>query len=116
MHREEIQKSPSSRRHHRHCTPSLDIEWGRGSHTSPEVCCHKRKERFVKDIPVQEKKRNPTSARIMDSRIPRSLEKPMKLQSYDGTGDHDEHGEQVDDLMDYYHTHGAVKCKLFAKI
>lgn len=38
----------------------------------------------------------------------------MKLADYDGTRDPDEHVENVDNRMNYYNAHEAVKYKLFA--
>ncbi|MCI14979.1 hypothetical protein A2U01_0036114, partial [Trifolium medium] len=45
------------------------------------------------------------STKITDCRIPKSLEKPLKLETYDGTGDLDEHIE--------HGARGGVKCKPF---
>lgn len=50
---------------------------------------------------------------ILDSKILRSLENLLKMQSYDRAGDPDEHVEHVENMIDYYHVEGAVKCKLF---
>lgn len=61
-----------------------------------------------------EQKINPLCVHIFDNRIMRSLEKPLKFQSYDGTGDPDEHFEHVDNQLDYYNAYGEIKCKLFA--
>lgn len=44
----------------------------------------------------------------------RSFENPLNLHSYDGTEDSDVHVEHVDDFLDYYHNHEAIKCKLYA--
>lgn len=51
---------------------------------------------------------------ILDNKIPRSLENLPKMKSYDRAGDLDEHVEHVDNMIDYYHVEGAVRCKLFA--
>ncbi|MCI47080.1 hypothetical protein A2U01_0068321, partial [Trifolium medium] len=46
-------------------------------------------------------------------RIPRALEKPPKLEIYDGSTDPDEHVEHIDTVLDYYQARGPIKCKLF---
>ncbi|MCI30264.1 hypothetical protein A2U01_0051473, partial [Trifolium medium] len=46
--------------------------------------------------------RTPFTLRILESRIPRTLEKPPKLETYDGTTDPDEHLEHIDTVLDYY--------------
>ncbi|CAI8590956.1 unnamed protein product [Vicia faba] len=56
----------------------------------------------------------PRATNLLNNEIPRSLEKPQKIQSYDETGDLDEHIEHMDNQLDYYHAHRAIKCKLFA--
>ncbi|MCH83117.1 hypothetical protein A2U01_0003932 [Trifolium medium] len=53
------------------------------------------------------------STRITDCGIPKSLEKPPKLETYNGTGDPDEHVEHIDTILDYHGARGGVKCKLF---
>lgn len=58
-------------------------------------------------------KKIPLYARTLDSRIPKSLDKPLKLWSYKGTGYPDEHVEHLDDQLDYYHTDRDSKWKLF---
>ncbi|MCH81530.1 hypothetical protein A2U01_0002319 [Trifolium medium] len=55
----------------------------------------------------------PFTMRILESRIPRPLEKPPKLEIYDGTTDPDEHLEHIDTILDYYQAQGPVKWKLF---
>ncbi|MCH81098.1 hypothetical protein A2U01_0001877 [Trifolium medium] len=52
------------------------------------------------------------TVRILDSRIPRALEKPPKLETYDGSADPDEHVEHIDTVLDYYQALGPIKCKL----
>lgn len=37
----------------------------------------------------------------------------MKLLSYKGIGDPNEHAKNVKDQLDYYHVNRDVKCKLF---
>ncbi|MCI30333.1 hypothetical protein A2U01_0051542, partial [Trifolium medium] len=46
--------------------------------------------------------RNRFTLRILESRIPRTLEKPPKMETYDGTTDPDEHLEHFDTVLDYY--------------
>ncbi|MCI44081.1 hypothetical protein A2U01_0065320, partial [Trifolium medium] len=41
-----------------------------------------------------------------------ALEKPPKLETYDGTIDPDEHVEHIDTVLDYYQAPGPIKCKL----
>lgn len=53
-------------------------------------------------------------ARILERKIYRWLEKHLKLQSYDGTGNPEEHVEHVDYQLDHCHTDEVVKCKVFA--
>ncbi|MCI10403.1 hypothetical protein A2U01_0031496, partial [Trifolium medium] len=43
--------------------------------------------------PVLHLGRTPFTLRILESRVPRTLEKPPKLETYDGTKDPDEHVE-----------------------
>ncbi|WJX38432.1 hypothetical protein P8452_26098 [Trifolium repens] len=57
--------------------------------------------------------RGPFTRWIVESTIPRALEKPSKLEVYDGTRDPDEDIEHIDIVLDYYSAIGAVKCKLF---
>ncbi|MCI71062.1 hypothetical protein A2U01_0092325, partial [Trifolium medium] len=57
--------------------------------------------------------RTPFTLRILEIRIPRTLEKPPKLETYGGTTDPDEHQEHIDTVLDYYQAHGATKCRLF---
>lgn len=51
--------------------------------------------------------------RIIDNRIPKSLEKSLTMKKYDGNGDPNEHVKHIDDRSNYYHTDKATKCKLF---
>ncbi|MCI43969.1 hypothetical protein A2U01_0065208, partial [Trifolium medium] len=53
------------------------------------------------------------SSRIYDCRIPRSFEKPPKLETYDGITDFDEHVEHIATVLDCHGARGAVKCKMF---
>lgn len=61
-----------------------------------------------------EQRRNLLFAHILENRIYRSLEKPLKLSEYDRIGDPDEHIEHINNRVNYYHVEGPVKCKLFA--
>ncbi|KAK2422383.1 hypothetical protein QL285_032920 [Trifolium repens] len=63
------------------------------------------------DPPPLIRSRGPFARQVSSCKIPKALEKPPKLDSYDGHGDPDEH---IDVVLDYYGTRGAVKCKLFA--
>jgi len=55
----------------------------------------------------------PFKRMIFECDIPRSLEKPTKLESYDKSKDHDEHITYLDTILDYHEVRGEVKCKLF---
>lgn len=59
-------------------------------------------------------KKYPFFDRILNSQIQKSLEKPMKLNNYDGKGDLDKYVRHVDDRLNYYPTDEAAKCKFFA--
>lgn len=52
--------------------------------------------------------------RILESKIPKYMEKTPKLSDYDGKGDLDEHMQLVDDRFSYFGVDDASKCKLFA--
>ncbi|MCI25013.1 hypothetical protein A2U01_0046201, partial [Trifolium medium] len=56
--------------------------------------------------------RTPFIMRILESRIPRPLEKPPKLEIYDETTGPDEHQEHIDTILDYYQAQGPIQCKL----
>ena len=49
----------------------------------------------------------------MAAQLPKGLEKPPPLGTYDGTSDPDEHIENIDALLDYRGVRGAIKCRLF---
>ncbi|MCI61235.1 hypothetical protein A2U01_0082492, partial [Trifolium medium] len=55
-------------------------------------------------------RKTPFTVRILDSRIPRGLEKPPKLETYDGSTVPDEHVEHIDTVLDYYQAPGPIKC------
>ncbi|MCI30529.1 hypothetical protein A2U01_0051738, partial [Trifolium medium] len=57
--------------------------------------------------------RTPFTLRILESRIPRTLEKPPKLETYDRTTDPNKHLEHIDTVLDYYQAEAATKCRLF---
>lgn len=65
------------------------------------------------DVPIQPWKKNLVFVHVLDNKILRSMEKPLKLRSYDGNKDSDEHIDHVDDHLDYNHADTNVKCKLF---
>lgn len=48
-------------------------------------------------------------ARILDSHIPMSLEKPPKFNEYDTKGDPDKHVQVLDDYLYYFHVVMAEK-------
>ena len=55
----------------------------------------------------------PFTRRIREAPIPRGLEKPPQMDSYDGTTDPDERIENIEAVLTYQSVQGAVKCKLF---
>jgi len=55
----------------------------------------------------------PFTRRIREAHIPRGLEKPPQMDSYDGTTDLDKHIENIEVVLTYRSVQGAVKCKLF---
>jgi len=55
----------------------------------------------------------PFTQRIREAPIPRGLEKPPQMDSYDGTTDLDEHIENIEAVLTYRSVQGVVKCKLF---
>lgn len=46
--------------------------------------------------------KHPLFACILDSQIPKSLEKPLRLKEYDGKGDPDEHLQLVDENLNHF--------------
>lgn len=48
-------------------------------------------------------------AHILDGRISKLIEKPPKLQSYDGQGDLDVHVQYVNNRLNYHHADDAAK-------
>lgn len=69
---------------------------------------------YEQDALTLEQKRNPMTARILDRRILRPLEKPPQLQIYEVIGYPNEHAKHMDDRLYHYHALGAVKSELFA--
>lgn len=67
-------------------------------HTNP-----KGRNRMVHKHKLDNQKSNSLSRQILGGRIPRSLEKPLRLQNYDGKGDLNEHIKHIDIMLDYYH-------------
>jgi len=51
----------------------------------------------------------PFTRRIREAPIPRRLEKPPQMDSYDGTTDPDEHIENIEAVLTYRSVQGAVK-------
>jgi hypothetical protein len=54
--------------------------------------------------------RTPFTMPILSCCCSQALEKPPKLETYDGTTNPDEH---IDTVLDYHQARGSVKCKLF---
>ena len=50
---------------------------------------------------------------IREAAIPRGLEKPLQIDSYDGTTDSDDHIQNIEAVLTYRSVEGAIKCKLF---
>ena len=55
----------------------------------------------------------PLTRRIREAPIPRGLEKPPQMDSYDGTTDSDEHIENIEEVLTYGSVQRTIKCKLF---
>jgi len=55
----------------------------------------------------------PFTRRIRDAPIPRGLENPPQMDSYDGTTDLDEYIENIEVVLTYRSVRSAIKCKLF---
>lgn len=85
----------------------------RNIHITLEVYHPQIRESYDEGNPIPEWKINPLCAHILSNKITRLLEKPLKLLSYDGTGDPYEHVEPMYDWLDYYHIHEIIKYKLF---
>lgn len=77
---------------------------GRGSHPPPEE--------QVEKPSVKKWLKYPLSTLILDSEIPKSLEKPPKLNNYSKKGDSNEHVQHVGNRLNYYHTNKKAQCKL----
>lgn len=60
-------------------------------------------EEQVEKRQVKNQQKNPLFVHIFDSRIPKSLEKPLKAHDYNGKGDPIEHEHHVDGHLNYYH-------------
>jgi len=56
---------------------------------------------------------DPFTRRIRENPIPRGLEKPPQMDSYDEISDADEHIENIEVVLTYRSVRGALKCKLF---
>ena len=55
----------------------------------------------------------PFTRHICDAQIPCGLEKPLQMDSYDGTTNPNEYIENIKAILTYRSMRGAVKCKLF---
>lgn len=89
----------------KHQTPPLSFGGDWGSYTP---------------IPVQEEfhpnkvqPKHPLSIRILKNRIPKSMEKQLKLVDSDRKRDCNEHVELVDAQLSYFSVDDSSKCKLF---
>lgn len=49
--------------------------------------------------------------KILESKILKSMQKPPKLGENDGKGDPDEYVQLVNEILNYYSTDDAYKCK-----
>lgn len=67
----------------------------------------------VEIFPDMVQLKHPPSIQILETRIPRFMEKPIKLVDYDGKRDPDEHVQLVDERLSYFSVDNAYKCKLF---
>lgn len=48
----------------------------------------------------------------MESKIPKSMQKPLKLEEYNGKGEHGKHVQLVNEWLNYYSADNASKLKL----
>lgn len=114
-------RSLARNRNRGHVTHLSNSKGRSSSHTSPIV----RHPHHSSEHLPHTSKRHDTNASSLErnntcyliyilARIPRSHEKPQKLQSYEGMRDPDEHVEHINNTLDYYHAQRVVKCKLFA--
>lgn len=55
----------------------------------------------------------PLSLKIIATQLPKGLEKPPPLGTYDETNDSNKHNQNIDALLDYRNVKGAIKCRLF---
>jgi hypothetical protein len=67
----------------------------------------------TRDTRTDQNAYGPFTRRIREAPIPRGLEKPPQMDSYDGTTDPDEHIENIEAVLTYRSVQGTVKCKLF---
>lgn len=63
--------------------------------------------------PVKDQKESPLADCILDNQIQKPLEKPLKLNSYDGKEDLDEDVQHVDNCLNYYRVDDLAMCNLF---
>lgn len=80
--------------------------------TSPKNCHRKCRDKSPRRARHQ-RRREPFTCRITDHSIPKSLEKLLKLESYDRRDDLDKHLEHIDIVLDYHQEKSLAKCKLF---
>lgn len=52
--------------------------------------------------------KHPLYAHILDTQIPKSLQKPQKLKEYDGKRDPNDHQQLVDEHLSYLHANEAA--------
>lgn len=88
------------------------------------LCCSRSRSRSIPS-PTHEIHREshgshesqwPFTSRIKSCRIPRKMEKPPFMDSYDGTTEPHEHNENVEAILDYCDTEEPIKCRIFAFI
>jgi hypothetical protein len=56
----------------------------------------------------------PLSLEILNTHLPKGLEKPPNLGHYDGQGDLDDHIAHIDVQLQYRRVKGPIRCRLFA--
>jgi hypothetical protein len=56
----------------------------------------------------------PLSLEILNTPLPKGLEKPSSLGQYDGQGDPDDHISHINVQLQYRRVKGPIRCRLFA--
>lgn len=74
---------------------------------------HIKSKRQVEKPPASNPRKHPLCTNMLESQIPKSLEKPHMLNKYDWKWDSNEHVQLVDDCLNYIHAYDSFKCKLF---